>query len=332
VHQVVQSKLGQKCVTRFTLINQVTGTYIAFMITIGSASRQTGIAAATLRKWETRYGFPTPVRTAGDQRLFHASDLEALVEISRRLAAGQRAGVAIQAVKRGAKWAGPDAAARSDTYAPEVALSLDLLLHNDLQRFEDRMRDLLARTGAAAFVRSVAIPLMHAVGDLWQQGRLPAYAEHLYSNVLQKVVQQLQVPAPCACAPRILLATPAQEQHTLALVLLDAALQEAGVFTVLLHGSLPASEIAAAATAFGVHVVALSASAVCPPKSLAAELRILRTLLDGGVELWAGGAGVLRISGAMDGVTVLASIDAALQRVHSSVWQTPHANRISKGQ
>jgi DNA-binding transcriptional MerR regulator/methylmalonyl-CoA mutase cobalamin-binding subunit len=303
----------------------------AFMITIGSASRQTGIPAATLRKWETRYGFPMPVRTTGEHRVFHACDLEALLEISRRLAAGQRAGVAIRAVQRGAQWAMADGAACSATYAPEVQGALDLLLQNDLQRFEDGLRDQLAHLGAAAFARSFAIPLMQAVGDLWQQGRLPVYAEHLYSNALQKVVQQLAVPPPQAGAPRFLLASPAREQHTLALVLLDAALREAGHFTVLLHGCLPATEIAAAATAFQVQVVALSASGMCPPKSLADELRSLRRLLDGAVELWVGGTGALRISSHIDGLTVLTSIDAALQRVHSNRWQAPDANPTTQG-
>jgi DNA-binding transcriptional MerR regulator len=297
----------------------------AYMITIGAAARQTGIPAATLRKWESRYGFPVPVRTAGDQRAFRASDLDALIEISRRMATGQRAGVAIRAVKMGLQQSLPDTTLASAAgYIQEVSLAIDLLLQNDLQAFEGCLARHLARHGAAVFACDLAIPLIEAVGNLWEQGRLPVYAEHLFSGILQKVTFQLPGRAPKNPAPRVLLASPAGESHTLALVLLNAVLCEAGIATVFLQGGLPAAEIAAAAKAFNVQVVALSASVACPPRLLVTELRSLRALLEAGMELWIGGTGTRRISTRMDGVAVMTSIDVAVQTLKSRVGQTPN--------
>jgi hypothetical protein len=125
-------------------------------------------------------------------------------------------------------------------------------------------------------------------------------------------------------APLVLLASPAGEQHTLALVMLKAVLDEANISTVFLLGGLPASEIAAAAKAFNVQIVALSASVVCPPKFLAVELRSLRAQLDANVELWVGGGGTQRISSRLDGITVITSIDKAVQNLKNKTGQSPH--------
>ena len=296
----------------------------AFMITIGAAARQTGIPAATLRKWETRYGFPVPVRTTGDHRAFHPADLAALIEISRRMANGQRAGVAIQAVKLGLQKVTPGSAECTVVSSPGVSHALCLLLQNELSAFEDGLTRHLAQHGAAVFARDLAIPLIEAVGSLWQQGRLPVYAEHLFSGILQKVTFQLPGRSPKHAVPGVLLASPAGESHTLALVLLNAMLQEAGIATVFLQGGLPATEVAAAAKALKTPVVALSASVACPPKLLAAELRSLRRLLEPGTELWIGGAGTHRISAQMQGVTVMLSLEAAVQALKNKIGHDPN--------
>lgn len=304
------------------------------MITIGAASRQTGIPPDTLRKWEARHGFPVPVRTAGHQRSFRASDLAALIEISRRMASGQRAGAAIQAVKLGMQAAEPDSNTSSDVYTPAVSHALGLLLQNKLHSFEDCLASHFVQHGAGAFARHLAIPLMDAVGSLWQQGRMPVYVEHLFSSILQKVSLQhtVQSTKPEFCTPQVLLASPAGESHTLALVLLNAVLHEAGFSTVHLQGGLPAAEIAAAAKALKVRVVALSASVACPPKLLATELRSLRALLDARSELWVGGAGALRISTQIEGVKLMPSIDAAVQTLKNSVVRNPNIAGPEKGQ
>jgi DNA-binding transcriptional MerR regulator len=296
------------------------------MFTIGAAARETGITPATLRKWESRYGFPVPMRTVGHQRAFRACDLAALAEISRRMANGQQVGVAIQTVKLGLQQATPDNIESENIDKPEVAHAIALLLQNSLESLEDCLANHLAQHGAAVFAHELAIPMIEAVGSLWQQGRLPVYAEHFFSSILQKVALQSAVgPKQTKFSnPRVLLASPAAEAHTLALVLLKALLHEAGIPTVFLQGGLPAAEIAAAAAAFKVQVVALSASVVCPPKLLTTELHALRGLLEARVDLWIGGAGTHRISTRMDGVRVMNSIETAVRTLKDKFVHNPN--------
>ncbi|MFZ2309183.1 MAG: cobalamin B12-binding domain-containing protein [Rhodoferax sp.] len=286
------------------------------MITIGAVSRQTGIPAATLRKWEERYGFPVPLRTQGGQRVFSAQDLGALVEVSRRIAAGQRAGTAIRAARAPLEPHGAGQTADLPT-APDVAKALDLLQHNELGQLERLIAGQLAGVDVWQFSRDFAIPLMEAVGCLWQQGSLAVYQEHLFTSTFQGVLSRA-LPG-LTRAPsgglRVLLASPAGEMHTLALVLINALLCEAGIATTFLQGSLPAAEIASAVRSLGVHVVALSASVACPPKLLKLELESLRARIDPGVRVWVGGAGTRRISSCMAGIEVVPSIADALQQL-----------------
>jgi methylmalonyl-CoA mutase cobalamin-binding subunit len=209
---------------------------------------------------------------------------------------------------------------------PHVSHAIHLLLQSDLESLEHYLASNFAQQGAALFADQLAFPMIEAVGNLWQQGRLPVYAEHLFSSMLQKValgpsVRQGQTINPDG---RVLLASPAGETHTLALVLLNAVLDQAGISTVFLQGGLPASEIAAAAAAFKVQVVALSVSRACPAKLLTSELRSLRALLDARAELWIGGEGTHRISAQMDGVVFMPSIKTAVQALKNKFGYVPN--------
>lgn len=62
------------------------------MFSIGVVARQTGIEIGTLRKWESRYGFPLPARKDSGQRYYSESDIAALLQIARRITNGERVG------------------------------------------------------------------------------------------------------------------------------------------------------------------------------------------------------------------------------------------------
>ncbi len=69
------------------------------VLSIGELARATGVTAAALRVWETRHGFPTPVRLDGGHRRYSRSDLTAIVEVCRRREAGTRLDIAIRQVR-----------------------------------------------------------------------------------------------------------------------------------------------------------------------------------------------------------------------------------------
>jgi hypothetical protein len=290
------------------------------MVSIGAASRLTGIPAATLRKWETRYGFPVPIRGAGGHRQFRAQDLDALAHIARCIAEGQRAGHAIAGVLGGVQ-EDVKAACAPRTLDTQIAHALDLALQGDISHFEAFGERTLSEKGIRSFASDFVIPLMEAVGSLWQGGKLPVYAEHFFSSSLQTVISRhvpAGEPAQRSSDLRVLLASPPQEAHTLALTLLHALLCQARIPTVFLMGGLPAAEIAAAARAYRIDVIALSASLASSPKSLQSEYLQLRALLPATVTVWIGGAGSLRIRAPLPGITMLTSIDEAVEKLKAA--------------
>jgi MerR family transcriptional regulator, light-induced transcriptional regulator len=52
-------------------------------LTIAQLSERTGVAAATLRMWEARHGFPTPARMPGGHRRYAEHEVEAVRAVSR---------------------------------------------------------------------------------------------------------------------------------------------------------------------------------------------------------------------------------------------------------
>jgi DNA-binding transcriptional MerR regulator/methylmalonyl-CoA mutase cobalamin-binding subunit len=288
------------------------------MTTIGAAARQTGVPAATLRKWEDRYGFPVPVRDAGGQRQFKKDDLEALARVARRIAGGERTSAAISSVLDGRA---DEAACEhwSEESLPEAAAqALHFLQHNDLAALEQCLEAALRRLGTTGFCRDFAIVLVEAVGKRWQQGLLAVYAEHIFSSTLQSVLARhapAHRPTRRQSDLRVLLALPSQERHSLALALFQTMLNDAGIASVFLVGGLPANEIAAAAVAYQMDVVALSASAVCPAKALQCELVRLRSLLPRHVAVWVGGAGTGRIPMQLPGVQMITALEDGVDQI-----------------
>jgi MerR family transcriptional regulator, light-induced transcriptional regulator len=69
-------------------------------LSIADVAARTGIAIATLRAWETRYGFPEPKRLPSGHRRYDEHDIEMLNEIVRARAEGLSLETAIDHARR----------------------------------------------------------------------------------------------------------------------------------------------------------------------------------------------------------------------------------------
>lgn len=65
------------------------------LLSIGELAEATGVGAATIRAWESRFGFPVAVRLPSGHRRYRDSDVASVREVARRRDAGTRLGVAI---------------------------------------------------------------------------------------------------------------------------------------------------------------------------------------------------------------------------------------------
>ena len=57
-------------------------------MTIGELADRTGVPAATLRSWESRYRFPRPQRMGSGHRRYAPGDVALIEEVLRQRAAG----------------------------------------------------------------------------------------------------------------------------------------------------------------------------------------------------------------------------------------------------
>jgi methanogenic corrinoid protein MtbC1 len=284
-------------------------------LSIRAVERETGISKDVLRKWESRYGFPAPLRDAQGERSYPADQVDRLRLIKRLMDTGLRPSriVAESAENLHALILAKPPVEASASIARMRDLTLEMLRHEDPAGLRRRLqREMLSR-GVEGFVQDVITPLNHAVGEAWARGGIDIHEEHVYTEVVQgllrDVVAQL---ADTRARPRVLLTTLPEEEHGIGLLMVAALLSLRGAYCVSLGTQTPVQDIAQAARAYNANVVALSFSIAYPHRRIAPALAELRQRLDEETELWAGGAGCARVSVALPGVRLCPGMQETL--------------------
>jgi DNA-binding transcriptional MerR regulator/methylmalonyl-CoA mutase cobalamin-binding subunit len=282
---------------------------------IAAVERETRLSKDVLRVWERRYGFPQPVRDANGERSYPADQVERLCLMKRLMDQGHRPGsLAAMAEEQLAALALPPRAA-ADGDAPDAAIAqlLDMIRTREPAGFQHALRQSLARQGLERFVCQTVAPLTTAVGERWEDGSFDVFDEHFYTESADRLLRQAIADLPTSPqGPRILLTTAPGEAHGLGLLMAEATFALEGATCISLGTDTPLLDIARAAAAYGVGVVALSFSSAYARRQVAPVLAQLRQALPDGVELWAGGAGVARLDDIV-GVRLLPNLDDGRQ-------------------
>jgi DNA-binding transcriptional MerR regulator len=281
---------------------------------IAAVERETRLSKDVLRVWERRYGFPQPVRDANGERCYPGEQVERLRLMKRLMDHGHRPG-ALAAMEHGelAALAAPQRTADDEGQTGAIARLLDTIRARDPAVFRHALRQSLARQGLERFVEQTLAPLTTAVGACWEDGGFDVFDEHFYTESAQQQLRQAIADLPGARqGPRILMTTVPGETHGLGLLMAQALFSLEGADCISLGLETPLLDIARAAGAYGVGIVALSFSAAYPRRQVAPVLAQLRQALQPEVELWAGGAGVARLDG-VAGVRLLPTLDAGRQ-------------------
>lgn len=288
---------------------------------IAVVAERTGLSQDVLRIWERRYGVVTPKRGPGGQRLYSDADVERLALLHAVTRAGrgisQVVGLTTHAL---AALVDEDNVARERRTQPAsappgaddvVTVALQLARALDAATLDEALRRAATRMGIAPFLESVAAPLLRRIGDEWHAGRLTPPHEHLVSSVLHDIIAEtMRSLVPPEGAPSVLVTTPAGDRHSIGAALVGAAAAAEGWKVLYLGADLPAGDIADAARAAGVRVVAVSVVYVADRDRALGELRTLRARLPKKITLIAGGGGAASLA------EELAAIDV---RVSSSV-------------
>jgi methanogenic corrinoid protein MtbC1 len=263
---------------------------------IAAVEQATGIARATLRIWERRYGFPRPDRDLRDERSYAADEVEKLRLIAALVARGQRPGRLVPlATEQLAALAG--AAAEPKQAAAAIGDGDDpvigLLRRHEVEALAAHLQEAVRSLGLAGFITRRMPELNELVGAGWARGVLEIYEEHLYTEVVERLLHNALAQLPAAAAdarPHVLLGTFSAEAHGLGLLMAQALLAAQGCRCTSLGVGLPVAQLVSAAAAFDADIVGLSFSASQNPSQALRGLEQLRGELPARVAIWAGGS------------------------------------------
>ena len=285
------------------------GPRVKILIPVAKISDATGLDREVVRKWESRYGFPNPIRDAHGDRVYPADQVSRLQLIRRLLDAGKRpsevVGLEPQVLEQMVRALSPEPAAMTEFFADAMSA---LLCHDPLT-LADHLKRQLHRQGLFHFVRDTIAPLTEYIGEAWLRGEVRVFEEHQYAKVVGDIMQaSIHAIAQPGGSPRILLATQPGERHVLGLTMAEAVLSLGHASCVNLGAQVPISELIEAAEAFDVDVVGLSFSIANPLRETVDGLRELRGGLNPAKVIWAGGGGMERVP-RMKGVTAFRNLD-----------------------
>ena len=283
------------------------------LYSIGSVERDTGLTKDTLRVWERRYGFPTPLRDAHGERVYSPEQVEKLRTIKRLLDRGHRPGRIIdRSLPELVELA--DAApveAPAGEFTEPLHSVVALVRQHRVTELRQELGQAVMRQGLAGFLTDTVAPLNRAIGDAWMRGQLETFEEHLYTETMQGTLRGAIASIPHhGRPPRVLLTTFPNEQHQLGLLMAEAMFALEGATCVSLGTQTPIFDIVMAADSHRADIVALSFSAAYPAVQVVDGLEELRTKIQRRVAIWAGGgnAGLQRRT--IEGVRVIQSLVA----------------------
>jgi MerR family transcriptional regulator, light-induced transcriptional regulator len=292
--------------------------------TIRVVAERTGLTPDVLRVWERRYGVVTPTRAEGGQRVYTDAELERLRLLRLATSAGRQIGtVAELSTEELERLVRDDEASRPPVPATpsrpdrseEVEAAVALLRAMDGPGLDALLRRRLALLGVGTFLEELIAPILLRVGDEWHMGRMTIAQEHLCSSVVKQVlVSIIASPMRTPDASRVLIATPAGDQHELGALLVAAAATAEGWSVIYLGPNLPAHEIAQAAITTGAALVALSLVYAPDAMLTIRQVRELREALPPEIPLLLGGSAAIRMKDRMrlEGVRVAEKLDFAV--------------------
>jgi DNA-binding transcriptional MerR regulator len=225
-------------------------------LSAGVVARRLGVAVTTLRTWHQRYGLGPSQHLPGHHRRYTPQDL-ARLEVMRRLTAE---GVAPAEAARWAQRA-PDSPSREpgwprrraavrprdggglafpvNAVGPAARGLARAAMRLDAVGICETIERVIAADGVVAAWDGVLRPVLAGLGDRHAATAGLVEVEHLVSRCVSEVLAAVIRAAIRPDPPRILLACADEEQHTLPLEALAAALAQAGVATRQLGARVP---------------------------------------------------------------------------------------------
>jgi DNA-binding transcriptional MerR regulator len=214
-------------------------------LTVAAVARRLGVAPATLRTWDRRYGLGPSDHSTGEHRRYNATDLARLTLMRKLVIAGVSPA---EAAQRALSFEGAtsvenltDALSKDITVKEElVEALLRAARAYDRNFLEEVLRSEMSARGITNTWTEVMVPLLILIGDEWADTGEGIETEHLVSEVLKRLLQESARMISDPINPRpVLLACIGEEMHSLPLYALAAALSERNIATQFLGARTP---------------------------------------------------------------------------------------------
>ncbi len=276
---------------------------------MAAVTTRTGIGQHTLRAWERRFGFPTPLRLPSGHRRYTDEQIARLHLIGEAIALGHRAGDVVPLGEDLLRDLLGSHRRTAGLPAWEVRL-LEKVRAFDREGIVSDLAHAYASLGLRTFLRDRLVPLAAAVGDAWAAGGLAIKHEHFLTEILDDTLRTLRTPLEHGGLGRpVVFATLPGERHTVGLQVAALVTALAGRRVRILGAEVPAEEIAGAAEQLDPLAVGVSVTTHTAHPATVRALRRLRRLLADGTALWVGGSGAALLPALPAGAERIAGID-----------------------
>jgi DNA-binding transcriptional MerR regulator len=219
-------------------------------LTVAAVARRIGIAPATLRTWDRRYGLGPSEHQDGEHRRYCPNDLAKLTLMRRLIVAGVSPA---EAAERAKNFTG---VVKISNLIKEIEVREDVVeaIYKALQTYDRTFVEItlaheIDTYGVADAWSEVIVPTLVLIGDDWAKTGTGIEIEHLFSEILKQTFNARVVALKKPINPRpVLLAAVGEELHSLPLYALAAALCERNIETSVLGARTPLEAISALVT------------------------------------------------------------------------------------
>ena len=220
-------------------------------LTVASVARRLGIAPATLRTWDRRYGLGPSSHVEGEHRKYDGKDLARLTLMRKLIVQGYSPCDAAEvALKSKAKGSETSLNTTQEVESADCSELIESLLKAarvyDRSYIENTLRDQINKQGIINTWNELIVPVLIAVGNEWAELGTGIEIEHLLTEIITRLMQSSnQTPDLPINSRPVLLACIGEEMHTLALYTLGAALAERNIQSQFLGARTPISAVGA---------------------------------------------------------------------------------------